>query len=275
MNALTTPKDRPSLQRTPALLLESNGYMRSLTGGLLRDAGFRNVLVVSSVHSARHFMRAHNPGLILSDWNRAAEREEDRLRLIQSIREDEQARYRAAPVVMITAPKSRSEVEQARDAGVTEFLVTPLSPAILRQRLTSLSDRPRAFIQAARFTGPDRRRRPLHEQGPALKRTADVDAGLTTPMAAARAASVAMADEMIRTGDALAIRVARSQQRFINGVEQYGEREAEIVEMHRAAIAQLARLADEGNPLREPVVTGLEQVVARRTSDDGETFQVG
>jgi hypothetical protein len=45
--------------------------------------------------------------------------------------------------------------------------------------------------------------------------------------------------------------------------------------MHRAAIAQLARLADEGNPLREPVVTGLEQVVARRTSDDGETFQVG
>ena len=93
-------------------------------------------------------------------------------------------------------------------------------------------------------------------------------------MAAARAASVALADEMIRTGDALAIRVARSQQRYINGIDAYGEREAEIVEMHRAAIAQLARLADEGNPLREPVVTGLEQVVTRRTGGAGDTFQV-
>ncbi|WP_300527352.1 response regulator [Maricaulis sp.] len=275
MNALTVPASRPPLQRAPALLLEGNGFMRSLTGGLLRDAGFRNVLVVSSVHSARYLMRQHNPGLILTDWNRAAERDEDRLRLIRSIREDEQASFRTAPIVMITAPKSRSEVEIARDAGVTEFLVTPLSPAILRQRLSSLSERPRDFITAARFSGPDRRRRPLHENGPALKRTADVEAGRTTPMAAARAASVALADEMIRTGDGLAIRVARSQQRFINGIDSYGEREAEIVEMHRAAIAQLARLADEGNPLREPVVTGLEQVVARRTSDHDDTIQVG
>ena len=248
--------------------------MRSLTGGLLRDAGFRNVLVVSNVHSARYLMREHNPGLILTDWNRAAEREEDRLRLIRSIREDDRAGYRKAPIVMITAPKSRSEVETARDAGVTEFLVTPISPAILRQRLGSLTERSRQFIEAARFVGPDRRRRPLYEQGPALKRTADVEAGLTTSMAAARAASVALADEMIRTGDALAIRVARSQQRYINGIDAYGEREAEIVDMHRAAIAQLARLADEGNPLREPVVTGLEQVVTRRTGGAGDTFQV-
>lgn len=218
MTALTTSTNLAPLQRSPALMLESNGFMRSLTGGLLRDAGFRNVLVVSNVHSARYLMRELNPGLILTDWNRVAEREEDRLRLIRSIREDDRAGYRKAPIVMITAPKSRSEVETARDAGVTEFLVTPISPAILRQRLGSLTERSRQFIEAARFVGPDRRRRPLYEQGPALKRTADVEAGLTTSMAAARAASVALADEMIRTGDALAIRVARSQQRYINGI---------------------------------------------------------
>ena len=34
--------------------------------------------------------------------------------------------------------------------------------------------------------------------------------------------------------------------------------------MHRAALAQLVRMVEDGNPLREPVVTGLEQVVAKR-----------
>lgn len=34
--------------------------------------------------------------------------------------------------------------------------------------------------------------------------------------------------------------------------------------MHRAAISQLSRMAEDGNPLREPVVTGLEQVVEKR-----------
>ncbi len=34
--------------------------------------------------------------------------------------------------------------------------------------------------------------------------------------------------------------------------------------MHRAALAQLTRMAEDGNPLREPVVTGLEQVVDKR-----------
>ena len=66
------------------------------------------------------------------------------------------------------------------------------------------------------------------------------------------------------TGDRLAIRVGRSLQRFLTTVSDYTPVEAEVVAMHRAALAQLVRMVEDGNPLREPVVTGLEQVVAKR-----------
>ena len=47
-------------------------------------------------------------------------------------------------------------------------------------------------------------------------------------------------------------------------MKDYTASEAEGATMHRSAIAQLSRMAEDGNPLREPVVTGLEQVVEKR-----------
>ena len=47
---------------------------------------------------------------------------------------------------------------EARDAGVTEFLVKPLSAQALHQRILSVVAHPRPFIRTPTFFGPDRRR---------------------------------------------------------------------------------------------------------------------
>ncbi|MFY0638286.1 response regulator [Maricaulis maris] len=259
----STPEAEFTCNAAP-LLLESNGYLRNMLIGLLRDAGADHVMVARRSEAVIEQISEHPPSVIIADWHDHDNPDDDRLKLVRAIRETENAAFRDTPIVFISQPRSRREIERARDAGVSEFLITPIAPVTLQDRLRSLDMSPRTFVNAARFTGPDRRRRPRRAHGPAYKRTADVDAELTTPMAAARAAASALVNETQLTGDRLAIRVGRSLQRFLTTVSDYTPVEAEVVEMHRAALAQLVRMVEDGNPLREPVVTGLEQVVAKR-----------
>lgn len=262
--SLASPLEADLACSEAPLLLESNGFLRNMLIGLLRDAGANEVMLAKRGDTVIEQISERTPSVIIADWHTHDDPNEDRLKLVRAIRETENAAFRATPIVFISPPRSRREIEQARDAGVSEFLVTPIAPITLQDRLRSLDARPRPFVDVARFTGPDRRRRPRRAHGPAYKRTADVEAELTTPMAAARAAAVALVNETQLTGDRLAMRVGRSLQRFLTMVSDYTESEAEVVEMHRAALAQLVRMAEDGNPLREPVVTGLEQVVAKR-----------
>ena len=251
-------------RNVPPLVLERSLFMRSLLTGLLREAGAQDTMVTACADSTLRALHEFTPSLLICDWPDEAEPAEDRMRLIKRIRETQRAPYRDIPIIMVTRARSRQEVEKARDVGATEFLITPLAPITLKQRLDSLQQTPRNFVDSSRYSGPCRRRRPRREEGPAFKRTADVDEGLTTPMSAARAAALSLVQETQLTGDPLSIRVGRSLKRFIASVRDYTEDEAEVVDMHRAALAQLNRMADQGNPLREPVVTGLEQVVATR-----------
>lgn len=246
------------------LLLQSNQFLRSILISLLREAGSPEVMVARCAESAVTVLEQQLPSMIVADWNDQTELTEDRLRLIRRIRESDGAQYRRTPIIMISRPRPRRDIEQARDAGVTEFIVTPIAPVTLQDRIRALREKPRDFVQSPRFNGPDRRRRKHYAAGPSYKRTADVEAGLTTPMAAARAAAVALVNETQLSGDPLAVRVGRSLQRFIAHIDDYTSVEAEVANMHRATLAQLTRMAEDGNPLREPVVTGLEQVVDKR-----------
>ena len=261
----TTLRDPAPFQASGRpLLLQSNQFLRSILISLLRDAGSPDVMVARCAESAVTALEQQLPSMIVADWNDQTELSEDRLRLIRRIRESEGAQYRRTPIIMISRPRPRRDIEQARDAGVTEFIVTPIAPITLQDRIRGLQEKPRDFVQSPRFNGPDRRRRKHYAAGPSYKRTADVEAGLTTAMAAARAAAVALVNETQLSGDPLAVRVGRSLQRFIAHIHDYTAVEAEVANMHRATLAQLTRMAEDGNPLREPVVAGLEQVVDKR-----------
>ncbi|WP_417489989.1 response regulator [Maricaulis sp.] len=250
--------------RRPTLVLNSNSFMRNILINVLRDAGVRDIMVETHASRAMHALREISPALIVADWAEQADPDEDRVRLLQRIRASQGSHYRETPVILMSAPRPRADIERARDAGASEYLVTPLAPITLINRLKSLQTDQRAFVDSSRFAGPDRRRRPRRERKPGFKRSSDVEAGLTTPMEAARRAALALAHETRLSGDPLAIRVGRSLQRFIALQDTYTSAESEVVEMHRAALALLTRMADNGDPLRDPVVTGLEMIVDKR-----------
>jgi DNA-binding response OmpR family regulator len=74
---------------------------------------------------------------------------------------------------MLTAHSELPEVMAARDAGITEFVTKPVTPASLYRHIIAIIDHPRQFVRCGKFFGPDRRRvRPTEYHGP-KKRAGD------------------------------------------------------------------------------------------------------
>ncbi|MGH6872483.1 MAG: response regulator [Rhizomicrobium sp.] len=61
------------------------------------------------------------------------------------------------PVFLVCAGPRRRDVEVARDQGYTDVLTRPVSAATVLRKLTQALERPRPFIVAPEFFGPDRR----------------------------------------------------------------------------------------------------------------------
>jgi two-component system chemotaxis response regulator CheY len=62
------------------------------------------------------------------------------------------------PIIMLTGHSEKQRVVSARDAGVTEFLVKPISAKSLYDRIVNVVVNPRPFIKTNAYFGPDRRR---------------------------------------------------------------------------------------------------------------------
>jgi DNA-binding response OmpR family regulator len=79
---------------------------------------------------------------------------------------------REAPVIMVFSEVKAAQILGARDAGVHEFLRRPISMGDLERRLEAVSGRPRDWIEAVNYVGPDRRRfNSADYQGPNKRRT--------------------------------------------------------------------------------------------------------
>ena len=65
---------------------------------------------------------------------------------------------REAPMIMIFGDVTAAQVLEARDSGVHEFMRRPYTMGDLHKRLEAVSGRPRDWIEAVTYVGPDRRR---------------------------------------------------------------------------------------------------------------------
>ena len=63
-----------------------------------------------------------------------------------------------APIIMIMSNPDREKVMDSRDSGVTEIMSIPFTGLQLEERLSFLTTKPKKFIRANAYIGPDRRR---------------------------------------------------------------------------------------------------------------------
>lgn len=156
---------RPSdLQKVSVLIVDDNPHMRKLVSTLLHGLGFKDVREAIDGADAFKEMKLNPPDIVICDWVMAPLDGIDFVRLIRTA-PDSPNPY--VPIIMLTGHSEREKVTEARDAGVNEFLVKPISAKGLYARIYTIIEHPRPFIKSKTYFGPDRRRNNnKHYQGP-------------------------------------------------------------------------------------------------------------
>lgn len=137
------------------LLVEDNQHMRSIVSAILKGSGIRNVREARDGAEALDLLRQFPADIALVDFNMDPV---DGVEFTKLLRNAADSTNPYLPIIMITGHSERSRVIQARDAGVNEFVVKPLTARALLGRLDSVIMRPRPFIRCRTYFGPDRRR---------------------------------------------------------------------------------------------------------------------
>jgi two-component system, chemotaxis family, chemotaxis protein CheY len=140
------------------LIVEDNQHMRSLLRSLLNSVGIREIIEANNGVTALNALREKKCDLVLSDL---AMKPMDGIVFSQTVRTGERSPNPFVPIIMITGHTEKHQVEAARDAGVTEFLVKPITAHSLFSRIAEIMERPRAFVRCEAYFGPDRRRKTI------------------------------------------------------------------------------------------------------------------
>lgn len=145
-----------SFDRVRVLIVEDNPHMSAILRTILQGFGVRTIHECRDAETALNNMAAFNPDILLADLLMG---EMDGLELAAHIRNDENSPNKYLPIIMVTAHSERPRVLQAINVGVNEYLAKPVRPIDLFERMISLIERPRRFVRAPNYFGPDRRRR--------------------------------------------------------------------------------------------------------------------
>ncbi len=145
-----------TLDKAKILIVDDMKPMLSLTQSVLKILGFKEVYTASNGEEAFAILCQKDPDIVLTDW---VMEPMDGLELTQKIRKSPLSPNPYVPVLMMTGFSSRLRVEKARDMGITEFLVKPFSSRDLYKRIAQIIEKPRQFVDAGTFFGPDRRRK--------------------------------------------------------------------------------------------------------------------
>jgi CheY-like chemotaxis protein len=137
------------------LLIDDNAFMRKVFKALLNGFGTRDVLEAEDGASGLEIFMTYAPDIVLLDWEMPIL---DGLEVTKMIRQPSTSVNPFAPIIMVSGHSEKRRVEMARDAGVTEFLVKPISSKALYDRVLAVVARPRPFIRTKTYFGPDRRR---------------------------------------------------------------------------------------------------------------------
>lgn len=204
----TLHRIEPTLRRV--VIVDPNLAPARLLLDIMKSLGAREVVVETDEAGALDAIREVEPGLIFTEHSGLNLSGES---LTRTLRRSNMA-SRRTPVIMVTAEATASTIKGARDSGVHEFLRKPFTAGDLFKRVENVALKPRDWIEAVGYVGPDRRRFNSGEYSGPQKRKADKPASgkaefLAVKDQALRILASAMAQ--FDSDPAQAVRAARQQ----------------------------------------------------------------
>ena len=158
-----------SLQSLKVLLIDDNQHMRAITSAVLQSAGVREVREASDGAAALEILREQSVDLAIVDFNMFPL---DGVEFTRLVRNSPDTANPYLPIIMMTGHTEKSRVFEARDAGVTEFVVKPITAKAILDRIQAVIFHPRPFVKTDGYFGPDRRRSSASNyRGPRRRKT--------------------------------------------------------------------------------------------------------
>jgi two-component system chemotaxis response regulator CheY len=123
---------------TNVLIVDDMRPMRNLVRGQARLLGLKNIREATNGQEAVRILQEQlkngNPiHLILSDWNMPVMTGIDFLKVVRGSPD-----FGGLPFVMITAEGEKHQILQAIQAGVSNYITKPFTPATFKQKLETV-----------------------------------------------------------------------------------------------------------------------------------------
>jgi len=145
-----------ALEQLRFLLVDDNHHMRAIVATILKGVGVRHVHEAMDGAEALQVVRDREVDIAIVDFKMAPL---DGVQFTQLVRKSPDSADPFLPIIMLTGFAERHRVFEARDAGVTEIVVKPVTARSLLDRINTVIFKPRPFIRAGDYFGPCRRRR--------------------------------------------------------------------------------------------------------------------
>jgi CheY-like chemotaxis protein len=136
------------------LLVDDNEHMRAIVGTILKGIGIVNLREARDGSEALEALRTWPADIAFVDFRMEPMDGVDLTRLVRNAAD---SRNPFLPIIMMTGFADRPRVEEARDSGVTELIVKPVTARAIIDRLNAVVYRPRPFVRTPDYFGPQRR----------------------------------------------------------------------------------------------------------------------
>ena len=157
----------PMLQRV--LIIDPAPSSAKMLSERIRDISMGQIHVADSNAGGLNSARQSEPQLIFVEQSGD---NVDGIAFTRQLRRGGMA-CRKVPIILTTGAATAAGILAARDAGVHEFLRKPYTTRDLLRRLEAVTLRPRDWIEAVAYVGPDRRRFNSGDYAGSLKRQTD------------------------------------------------------------------------------------------------------
>lgn len=152
------------------LLVEDHQHTRLLLQDVLRTSGVREIYHSEEGGQALELLRKKEVDVVFTDL---AMQPMNGIEFTRRLRNDADSPNRFLPVIMVTGHATKARIAAARDAGVNEFLVKPITGRGVLDRMRQVINGDRNFVRSGDYFGPDRRRRDTPNYAGPLRRSGD------------------------------------------------------------------------------------------------------
>ncbi|MBE6453165.1 MAG: response regulator [Alphaproteobacteria bacterium] len=114
------------------LIVDDDKFSRTFTKTALYQIGIKNVKEASNTKEATEQLNAFKIDVILMDQQMP---EQTGLTLAKSIKSGTFSGALNTPIIMVTVDTKEKTVLEAKDVGIHEYLVKPISPLALKKRI--------------------------------------------------------------------------------------------------------------------------------------------